>query len=518
MRFPWPLDTISRIAVGIAALVVLCVMGMDYAFGLVPNPVRAEIDRRQAVSQLLTDQIALVATKLGQQDVHQILYSSRRNEPNLLGMVLRSSAGAAVSVTGVTPPQVPAGFRSTSTHIRVPVMLQGLPWGALELNWQPIVAESFPYMLLTPQALWPMVTFLLLTVLLRLYLGKVLHQLDPSAAVPERVSKAYNALSESVVMLDGQGRVVLLNEAFRTLVGQRSVQIGRRLEEHAWLRDGAELQDGSGYPWTLALQTNTPCTRLPMKLHLGDDVRVTLVTCSPLAQSNTKKSALGCLVVISDQTHIERSNESLRLTTSQLQSANDEIQKKNAELFRLATRDPMTDCLNRRAFFDLGGAQKDQRNLVGQPVAVIMCDIDHFKSFNDRYGHAIGDEVIKAVAGIYNTAAAEIGLACRYGGEEFCVMLPGCDEEQAQVFGEMLRKRVQDTAGDGIDYEPRLSITSSFGVAVTRSPRLALDHLIDQADQALYQSKRAGRNRCTLFTPPQTETGVGANAGANTAA
>ncbi|MEY4909779.1 MAG: hypothetical protein RL260_3497, partial [Pseudomonadota bacterium] len=157
----------------------------------------------------------------------------------------------------------------------------------------------------------------------------------------------------------------------------------------------------------------------------------------------------------------------------------------------------------RRAFFETGGGRKDQCNLVGQPVAVIMCDIDHFKSFNDRYGHAIGDEVIKAVAGIYNTAAAEIGLACRYGGEEFCVMLPGCDEAQAQVFGEMLRKRVQDTAGDDIDYEPRLSITSSFGVAVTRSPRLALEQLIDQADQALYQSKRAGRNRCTLFEETQ---------------
>jgi diguanylate cyclase (GGDEF)-like protein len=251
----------------------------------------------------------------------------------------------------------------------------------------------------------------------------------------------------------------------------------------------------------LALQTTTPCTRLPMKLRLGDELRVTLVSCSPIEQN---KKTVGCLVVISDQTHIERSNESLRLTTSQLQSANDEIQKKNAELFRLATRDPMTDCLNRRAFFETGGAQKDQCNLLGQPVAVIMCDIDHFKSFNDRYGHAIGDEVIKAVAGIYNGAAADVGLACRYGGEEFCVMLPGSDEVQAGVFAERLRKLVQDTAGDGIDYEPRLSITSSFGVAVTRSPRLSLEQLIDQADQALYQSKRAGRNRCTLFEPSPT--------------
>ena len=501
MRLPWPPDTISRIAVGIAALVVLCLMGLDYAFGLVPNPVRVEIDRRQAVSQLLADQIALVATRLGAQEVHQILYGSRRNEPKLLGMALRSSAGEVVSVTGIAPPRVNGGdFRSTSTHVRVPVMLQGHPWGALELNWTPIAAESFPGLLLTPQALWPMMAFLGLVVLLRLYLGKVLRQLDPSTAVPERVSSAYNMLSEAVAMLDGQGRVVLLNDAFKGLVGQRSVQIGLRLEEHPWLRDGAELQEGSDFPWTLALRTSTACTRLPMKLRLGDDVRVTLVSCSPIVQ---KKKLVGCLVGISDQTYIERSNESLRLTTSQLQSANAEIQQKNAELTRLATRDPMTDCLNRRAFFEIAGARKDQCSLVGQPVAAIMCDIDHFKSFNDRYGHAIGDEVIKAVAGIYNIAAEVVGLACRYGGEEFCLLLPGYDETQASLFAEMLRKRVQETAGDGIDYEPRLSITSSFGVAVTRSPRLSLDQLVDQADQALYQSKRAGRNRWTLFESAQ---------------
>ena len=499
MRLPWPPDTITRIAVGIAALVVLCLMSLDYAFGLVPNPVRMEIDRRQAASQWMADQIALVATRLGAQDVHQLLYGSRRNEPKLLGMALRSSSGEVVSATGVAPPRVDGrDFRSTSTHVRVPVMLQGQPWGALELNWAPIPSESFPGMLLTPQALWPMASFLSLVLLLRLYLGKVLRQLDPSTAVPERVSSAYNMLSEAVAMLDGQGRIVLLNDAFKTLVGQRSVQIGLRLEEHPWLRDGAELQEGSDFPWTMALRTHTACTRLPMRLRLGDDVRVTLVSCSPILQ---KKKLVGCLVGISDQTYLERSNESLRLTTSQLQSANDEIQKKNAELFRLATRDPMTDCLNRRAFFDLGGAQKDQCNLAGQPVAVVMCDIDHFKSFNDRYGHAIGDEVIKAVAGIYNSAASSVGLACRYGGEEFCVMLPGADEPQALQFAEMIRKCVQDTAGDGIDYEPRLSITSSFGVAVTRTTRLTLDQLIDQADQALYLSKRAGRNRCTLFEP-----------------
>ena len=166
MRLPWPPDTISRIAVGIAALVVLCLMGLDYAFGLVPNPARVEIDRRQAVSQLLGDQIALVATRLGAQDVHQLLYGSRRNEPKLLGMALRSSAGEVVSATGIAPPRVNGGdFRSTSTHVRVPVMLQGQPWGALELNWAPIAAESFPGMLLTPQALWPLMSFLGLVVL-----------------------------------------------------------------------------------------------------------------------------------------------------------------------------------------------------------------------------------------------------------------------------------------------------------------------------------------------------------------
>lgn len=497
MRRFWPLDTISRIAVGIAALVVLSLMALDYAFQLVPNPVEREIDRRQSVSQLLAEQVTLVATRLGERDVHQLLYASRRREAQLLGMALRSAQGETVSSTGIEPPKIAGAFVGTSTHMRVPVTVQGQPWGALELHWAPIPAEAFPAMLLSSHVLWPLLTFLCSGMLLRLYLGKVLHQLDPTAAVPERVRNAYNALGESVVMLDAEGRVILINDAFKELVGQRSIQLGRRLEDHDWFRDGADF-DGAPIPWKMALRSSTMVERIRVRLRLGDQERVAHVSCSPVLEG-TRRKPRGCLVVLSDQTSIERANEALQRSNAALQQANEQINVKNAELFRLATRDPMTACLNRRAFFETAGPLKDRCNLGDQGVAVIMCDIDHFKSFNDRYGHAIGDEVIKAVAGIYNGTARAEDLVCRYGGEEFCILLPDIDENRAMQAAENLRKLVQDTAGDGIDYEPRLTITSSFGVALTRSTRLSLEHLIDQADQALYQSKRNGRNRCTLF-------------------
>ncbi|MFM2055356.1 MAG: hypothetical protein RL456_3393 [Pseudomonadota bacterium] len=493
----WPLDTISRIALGSASLVILTLMVIDVVTGLVPSPVAQEIARRRAVSQMLGEQVTLTATRLGAREVHELLYAVRRREPLLLGAALRSAQGEMVSSSGSPPPAVRGAFHDTSTHIRVPVLVQGQPWGALELQWAVIPQEGLPAMLLTPQSLWPLAAFLLSMTVLRLYLGKVLNQLDPSAAVPERVRNAYNTLSEAVVMLDAEGRLILINDAFRELVGQRAIQVGRRLDDHPWFREGADW-GGFPVPWKIALKSSTASERVKLRLRLGEEVRTALVSCTPIVEGR-RKPPRGCLVSFTDQTSIERANEHLRVTLGELKVANEEIQVKNRELTRLATRDPMTNCLNRRAFFETAGAEKDRRNLDGQPVAVVMCDIDHFKSFNDKYGHAIGDEVIKAVSGIYNRSAREHDLVCRYGGEEFCIMLPGTDEVQALQIADTLRRLVQDTAGDGIDYEPRLRITSSFGVAVTRSTRIGLEQLIDQADQALYHAKRNGRNRCTVY-------------------
>jgi GGDEF domain-containing protein len=128
---------------------------------------------------------------------------------------------------------------------------------------------------------------------------------------------------------------------------------------------------------------------------------------------------------------LHRINDQLLITLTDLESSKDEIRRQNEELHRLATRDPMTGCLNRRAFFGSAEPLYAQLKEQGEEVCCIMSDIDHFKSFNDRYGHAVGDQVIKSVAKCLGSELREVDMLCRYGGEEFCIMLPGSTPEQA---------------------------------------------------------------------------------------
>ena len=134
-----------------------------------------------------------------------------------------------------------------------------------------------------------------------------------------------------------------------------------------------------------------------------------------------------------------------------------------------------------------------RRNM--QPLSVLMVDIDHFKSINDRFGHATGDEVLKAVAGALKNSLRNIDMVFRYGGEEFLVLLANTSREAAQMVGERLRLAVL-----GLQYleEGRaLELSVSLGCA-TMLPGESPDSLQRRADSALYVSKREGRNRLSM--------------------
>jgi diguanylate cyclase (GGDEF)-like protein len=172
------------------------------------------------------------------------------------------------------------------------------------------------------------------------------------------------------------------------------------------------------------------------------------------------------------------------------------VERQNGELVRLAMRDPLTGVLNRRALFEQFDARwRDAAAAVG-PLGCIMVDIDRFKSFNDRYGHAVGDEVIKAVARELGAALRLNDVLGRYGGEEFCIVLSGLDDDTAARVAERMRRALEAKAGGSVRTVTNLSVTASFGVASWR-PGMALTpaQLVDRADQALVAAKQAGRNR-----------------------
>jgi diguanylate cyclase (GGDEF)-like protein len=163
----------------------------------------------------------------------------------------------------------------------------------------------------------------------------------------------------------------------------------------------------------------------------------------------------------------------------------------------------MTGLYNRRQFLVLADGEWARYRRYGRPLALLLIDIDLFKSVNDTYGHDAGDTVIKAVADILHKHKRTSDIAGRLGGEEFALMLPEATLESAVAAGERFRKL---TADHVIEVDGRaIPITISVGASGCDPDTSGVDALIKQADVALYEAKRAGRNRVCRFEPrPQT--------------
>jgi diguanylate cyclase (GGDEF)-like protein len=168
-------------------------------------------------------------------------------------------------------------------------------------------------------------------------------------------------------------------------------------------------------------------------------------------------------------------------------------------LEQLASVDSMTGLNNRRHFRTLAEAEWSRFRRYGRPLALLMIDIDLFKSINDSYGHDIGDEVIKSVAGILQTHKRVSDIVGRLGGEEFALLLPEATLDNAAAAGDRLRQLV---AGHAVAVEGRrIPVTISAGASVCDANTSGIDELLKQADVALYEAKRTGRNRVCRFGP-----------------
>jgi two-component system, cell cycle response regulator len=177
----------------------------------------------------------------------------------------------------------------------------------------------------------------------------------------------------------------------------------------------------------------------------------------------------------------------------------DELEEKNRELERLSISDGLTGLFNHRHIHGLLSDEFERAGRTGSMLSVAMLDFDHFKEVNDTYGHQAGDRVLEQMADILRENAREIDRLGRYGGEEFMVLLPGTDIEDAAVFVERLRRDIARRPFDIGDGQT-LRMTVSVGLASYPDPRIASpETLVRLADDALYAAKSAGRNCVVRF-------------------
>lgn len=292
--------------------------------------------------------------------------------------------------------------------------------------------------------------------------------------VPVARHQLVEQLGEGVVVLDLGGRVVDLNAAARRLaVPGTPAPIGR---------PAAEVFEH----WTFALAFRGGLDEGASELEVQG--RCLEVRVSELRDPRGR--AQGRVVVWRDVTAQRRAEAALRQAHEQLQARLAEIERLQAELREQSVRDPLTGLHNRRF---LAEVLDDLRE---PDYSVVLLDIDRFKRVNDSLGHAGGDAVLCAVAAYLAGAAQPGETVCRYGGEEFVVLLPGVSLEEAAARAEGWRRDI-DARGACVDGQ-QVAVTVSLGVSSALEHGPLPDRVLLAADWALYEAKSGGRNRCRV--------------------
>ena len=482
-----------RISFSLAMLTVAMLLLTDL-LGLVPDTKDAELRSRKVIAESLAVQLSTVIAERQLHGVEEILRSVVERNRSVRSGAVRMGAGKLLAAYGEHAKHwtLRSGDKSTMTQVQVPLYDETGRWGSVELSFKALADQGglldFRSSFLTVILFVALVGFLAYL----LFLKRTMRELNPDAVIPERVRKALDTLAEGLLVVDKDGYIVFSNLAFARKTGLAPNQlVGQKSTELDWEIEAAE-QASDELPWIrlLAGQSCPTGVRVRLKTALKTTYTFT-VNVSPITAAADKIK--GALITFDDITAIETKNEELRRTLGKLEKSQREITRQNQELQVLATRDPLTGALNRRSLFQGFETLFSEAQEEGGELSCIMVDIDHFKSVNDRFGHAVGDKVIKLLAKILTEHSRPIDLVGRFGGEEFCVVLPEVGTAVAAEIAERMRLAVQE--GKEAKFTSTLRITASFGVAALSEQLNDHNAMLEQADKALYAAKEGGRNR-----------------------
>ena len=502
----------TRIAMGLVSLMVLLMLVGELLTGFPPDREQAVRERRAQVASLLGERVAEAlrsqhADNLG---VQRVLADARRIDPALHAVKVLDSRGQALASVGDHAALWRLGPQDASTleNLRVPLMSDGRPWGEVQFAFAPIWPRTLAGWLQEPALRWLVLVGLLGWLAFSLYLRRMLRHLDPNAAVPERVRDAFDTLTECVLVLDEHGRIMLANQAFCALRGDLPEALtGTEVKRLDWLTQALPPVGTAGPPWQQVQASQQALLGIALSVQAIDGRRELVMNCAPIIDGRRVR---GCLATFSDVTELHDRTERLRLTLQELSASQQEIERKNEELTILATRDALTGIFNRRSLMQQAQQRFAQARAHGTTLTCIMCDIDHFKSVNDKYGHGGGDQVIQGAAQALQRGLSGEDFAGRYGGEEFCVLLPGRTADETLAVAQGMRADIEANLGAALREHPGVRVTMSFGVAEIGPHAGDVAALIDQADQALYNAKKSGRNRVTVW---QADTAATAQVG-----
>ena len=486
-----------RIVLGVL-LVLVGLIYLSHVTGALPDEGRAIDKERGSLTRLLAYQYTDMAKQEDLSGIEESMRQLLKQIPEILSISLRGANGELLARAGsrMTPRESRTGKRSDpASYLQAPVYRDGSLWGTVVVRFSPFrnsPVDGFPSnrleTVLTLLMVFPLGGFLLVS-------GIRYQRFASPSCVPYQVRTALDALAEGVLLLDAQGRIMLANTAFACSVDKMPGALrGRKVSDLKWEFGRIHEEE---FPWDTVLRLGEIQTGKMLRL-IGPSgiTRMFTVNATPVKNGDQFR---GVMVTFDDVTQLEEKNDQLEEMLGMLKKSRDEIRRQNRELQILATRDPLTNCLNRRSFFEKYETVFAAARHNGQQLACIMVDIDLFKSINDRYGHVKGDAVIRLVAQTLQATLRASDTICRYGGEEFCIILPGVDLDQAVATAMRARANIAAMNLSEMSGNASLQVTASFGIAAIDQEVADFAQFIDRADQGLYSAKNNGRNRVCVW-------------------
>lgn len=493
------LSSTFRIVLGLVSLVAsaLLTAGM---LGLIPNSELQDQKARASFSEMTAVSFMALAPRMETTELYETLEAIRARNPEVLSMAIRKASGEVALEFGPHVAHWKSGDGDTRPDENiVSIAAEGEAWGQVEVRWGSNNGLSvLGYQIRSDIALTIFVTvsvFFGFTY----FLKRVLKQVNPSKVVPNRVRDALNALSEGLLVLDCNNLIVLANESFATSTGRSSESIIGSTPGQFSFRvvDTNGEATSKELPWESSTRREKPLKGVLLAHGDGEERRTYSVSTVPV--KNESNVTRGLVASFEDVTLLQKKQEELRFALTSLRTSSEEVRKQNHELEWLATRDTLTGCLNRRSFFHDFENHWKEAETKQLPMAGVMVDIDFFKAVNDNHGHGMGDEVLRQVSAALMKTLEQTDLVCRYGGEEFTVLMPNTSIDEAELKAEQCRLAIK-----ALRFE-KLSVTASLGVSALCQMPASPQDLLDQADKCLYVAKRNGRNQVVRWDRAQDQ-------------
>jgi len=313
-------------------------------------------------------------------------------------------------------------------------------------------------------------------------IGLYKHQADCRVRENEQwLGATLASIGDGVIATNQHGHVRFLNQAAECLTGwSQAHAIGRNVRDVFYtIEAGSRRETPSPVVAALSRRESIPLGEELAIIDARGDRRFVEGAASPTLGADGQ--VIGAVVAFRDVSERRRLEE-------QLENYRRELEEANVRLESLVVTDGLTHLKNRRAFETRLDEELSRARRTRMPLSLLMADVDHFKSFNDQFGHPAGDRVLRNVSRLLEGNARSTDFVARYGGEEFVLLLPNTDESGAMVLAERMRRAVEQ--GTWLERP----ITVSVGAASHAGAPEQDSTLLADADAALYQSKRRGRN------------------------